>query len=73
MLLNPTVGLCRACSHEPIDVGSMEAAKEEVAKLSPGAVRSRGYDDEIRPRHCARVSKLAKARGIQIPRDCHSG
>ena len=31
-------GLLTRAGYEPIDVGSMEAAKEEVAKLPPGAV-----------------------------------
>ena len=31
-------GLLTRAGYEPIDVGNMEAAKEEVAKLPPGAV-----------------------------------
>lgn len=31
-------GLLTRAGYEPIDFGSMEAAKEEVAKLPPGAV-----------------------------------
>ena len=55
------------------------AAKEEVAKLPPGAVINsqtrwakgcRG--DEIRPWHSARVNQLAEDWGIRIPRSRHN-
>ena len=49
-------GLLVKHGYEPIAVESMGA--------QTSARRGRGNGDEIRPRHSARVSKLAKARGI---------
>lgn len=51
--------LLTRAGYEPIAVESMEAAKEEVAKLPPGSCRSRG--DEIHRRHGTGVNQLAKA------------
>ncbi len=51
-------GLLTRTGYEPIAVGSMEAAKEEVAK--PATRRGWSYGNEIPWRHSARVNQLAK-------------
>ena len=64
-------GLLTRAGYEPITVDKMEAAKEEVAKLPPGAVVVAAM--KFHRRHGAGVNQLAKARGLQVPRHCHSG
>lgn len=58
-------GLLTRAGYEPIDVGSMEAAKEEVAKLPPGAVVV--TDMKFRNGTAQELIKWQKQEGYKFP------
>ena len=62
-------GLLVKSGYGPIAVDNLEAAKEAVPQLPPGAV----VVAAMKFAHGAGVNKLAKERGLQIPRHCRSG
>ena len=63
-------GLLVKSGYEPIAVGTMEAAKDEVAKLPPGAVIV--ADASLRDSSAKRVNQLAEGRRIHVPGHRHS-
>lgn len=63
-------GLLTRTGYEPITVDKMEAAKEEVAKLPPGAVIV--ADHRLPDGSAKELANWQKGEGFFFPCYCHS-